>query len=417
MTNYMATGMGGQPQPQPKPSPQGQSSPSMNMNVSPEKRNALKNYLEGYKDAIQKKTMDQLLPNISAPQMPMQQPMQQPMMMNMGGAVDVFEPQYMNRGGITVGGSFTNEDLKGDTNRKIETDSTALDNIRDIANEIFQPQRPVNVGMMPERRGDITIPMEDSTYVPFDNVIQRDRTMGQTTDLNYQMDPQDNLGSVQSPYATFNPDSANFSDFMSGDVNPISKDVSGYYRSADDPAPPEEYSDEGFMKSQKSMFAPFVNKIGMGIMGYSDPYELYKATQATLDDESTQSSIARDRLKDQERAERKLAEEQRMRAMIQSMLPPAVESDPTETTAPIADVITPTAPTNPVVESTRVPDFTIPALPSLPATSPLLPPGISPELLRNLFKLQGVPATQMNQGGSVNKLDTAVDNFLSAVRQ
>ena len=37
-----------------------------------------KNYLEGYKDAIQKKTMDQLLPNISAPQMPMQQPMQQP---------------------------------------------------------------------------------------------------------------------------------------------------------------------------------------------------------------------------------------------------------------------------------------------------------------------------------------------------
>ena len=42
---------------------------------------------------------------------------------------------------------------------------------------------------------------------------------------------------------------------------------------------------------------------------------------------------------------------------------------------------------------------------------------ISPELLRNLFKLQGVPTTQMNQGGSVNKLDTAVDNFLSAVRQ
>jgi len=417
MTNYMATGMGGQPQPQPKPSPQGQSSPSMNMNVSPEKRNALKNYLEGYKDAIQKKTMDQLLPNISAPQMPMQQPMQQPMMMNMGGAVDVFEPQYMRNGGVTVGGSFTNENLKGDTNRKIETDSTALDNIRDIANEIFQPQRPVNVGMMPERRGDITIPIEDSTYVPFDNVIQRDRTMGQTTDLNYQMDPQDNLGSVQSPYATFNPDSANFSDFMSGDVNPISKDVSGYYRSADDPAPPEEYFDEGFMKSQKSMFAPFVNKIGMGIMGYSDPYELYKATQATLDPDSTQSSIARDRLKDQERAERKLAEEQRMRAMIQSMLPPAVESDPTETTTPIADVITPTEPTNPVVESTRVPDFTIPALPSLPATSPLLPPGISPELLRNLFKLQGVPATQMNQGGSVNKLDTAVDNFLSAVRQ
>ena len=87
-----------------------------------------------------------------------------------------------------------------------------------------QPQRPapVNVGMMPERRGDVTIPMQQSAYVPFDNIIQRDRTMGQTTDLNYQMDPKDNLGFVQSPYATLNPNAANFSDFMSGDVNPIS---------------------------------------------------------------------------------------------------------------------------------------------------------------------------------------------------
>ena len=47
------------PQPQqPRPSPQGQTPLSMNMNVSPEKRSALKNYLEGYKDAIQKKSMD-----------------------------------------------------------------------------------------------------------------------------------------------------------------------------------------------------------------------------------------------------------------------------------------------------------------------------------------------------------------------
>ena len=102
------------------------------------------------------------------------------------------------------------------------------------------------------------------------------------------------------------------------------------------------------------------------------------------------------------------------------MLPPPAETvEPPEEFFPLPDPgpIIPEAPTSPVVESTRVPDFTIPALPTLPATSPLLPPGISPELLRNLFKLQGVPTTQMNQGGSVNKLDTAVDNFLSAVRQ
>ena len=129
------------PQPQqPRPSPQGQTPLSMNMNVSPEKRSALKNYLEGYKDAIQKKSMDQLLPNISTPQMPMQQPMQPPMMpqqppmmMNMGGVVDVFEPQYMSNGGNvftsnikvkegdTIGGRELKE-LKDERDRLMELD-------------------------------------------------------------------------------------------------------------------------------------------------------------------------------------------------------------------------------------------------------------------------------------------------------
>ena len=104
---------------------------------------------------------------------------------------------------------------------RIKTNPQALENIRNIYNQSVQPQRPapVNVGMMPERRGDVTIPMQQSAYKPFGNIIARDRTMGQTTDLNYQMDPKDNLGFVQSPYATFNPNAANFSDFMSGDVN------------------------------------------------------------------------------------------------------------------------------------------------------------------------------------------------------
>ena len=377
----MATGMGGQPQPQPRPSPQGQSSPSMNMNVSPEKRNALKNYLEGYKDAIQKKTMDQLLPNISAPQMPMQQPMQQPMMMNMGGAVDVFEPQYMRNGGITVGGSFTNEDLK-QAKEIVERVNKASS--QGVKNKILDRSRPevetIARGMIAGYDPDFGEEMgsENLAFAPMPNIDAGERAasymLPSPSDNDLRMD-EDKVESINPMY-------------------------------------------EDFKKSQESMFAPFVNKIGMGIMGYKDPFELYKATQATLDPDSMQSRIARSRQLDRERAERKLAEEQRMRAMIQSMLPPAVETvDPTETTAPIADVVTPTEPTSPVVESTRVPDFTIPALPSLPATSPLLPPGISPELLRNLFKLQGVPATAMQEGGSVNKLDTAVDNFLSAVRQ
>ena len=107
--------------------------------------------------------------------------------------------------------------------------------------------------------------------------------------------------------------------------------------------------------------------------------------------------------------------------MIQGMLPPTAATTPTTPApdAPVAEAPTPVAPTNPldvVVPSTRVPNFQIPALPTLPATSPLLPQGISPELLRNLFNLQGVPVTAMQKGGSVNTLDNAIDNFLSSVR-
>ena len=75
-----------------------------------------------------------------------------------------------------------------------------------------------------------------------------------------------------------------------------------------------------------------------------------------------QSRIARDRQLDRERAERRLAEEQRLRDMIQSMLPPPAETvEPPEEFIPLPDPgpIIPEAPTSPVVESTRVPDFTI----------------------------------------------------------
>ena len=66
--------------------------------------------------------------------------------------------------------------------------------------------------------------------------------------------------------------------------------------------------------------------------------ELYKATQKTLDPDSMQSRIARDRQLDRERAERRLAEEQRLRDMIQSMLPPPAETvEPPEEFIPLPD--------------------------------------------------------------------------------
>ena len=380
------------PQPQqPRPSPQGQTPLSMNMNVSPEKRSALKNYLEGYKDAIQKKSMDQLLPNISTPQMPMQQPMQppmmpqQPMMMNMGGVVDVFEPQYMSNGGNvftsnikvkegdTIGGRELKE-LKDERDRLMELDYGSPVSAFD---RVLQGNIGYDEGALDEK---LTLAAQNL------NLKSRGQNLQEGFESAYGVDV------ANDPFKAMQ---ARIDDKM--------------------------YPD--FLKSQESMFAPFVNKLG-SFMGYDDPFDLYKATQAT---DAAYFEGQKDRKRDQDRAAAKLAEEQRMRDMIQGMLPPTTaDSDPTQggiggmpTTpdpdAPETDTVEPDY-SSVVVPSDRVPDFTIPELPSLPETSPLLPPGISPELIRNLLAMQGSSVTNMQEGGSVNKLDNAVDNFLNSLK-
>jgi hypothetical protein len=437
----MASGMGGQPQPQPTAPSQGQASTSMSMNVSPEKRSALKNYFDGYKDAIQRNTltnqmsesMDQLLPNISSPQMPMQQPMmpqQPPMMMNMGGAVDVFEPQYMRNGGITVGGSFTNEDLKqakeivdsiDQLPDKVNRDN-AMKNVEDMAVGYSPTALTAARGMMGDYDPDFGEEMGSLDYTPQGGLTGKGLVDTYSKDLALK------TGGFEEEIPTIffaNPERfPNVSDYT--------PDLNTYDDVGDVMMPQAPLGRNEAMQGLIDNMNPLtkgINNIAAGIFGYGKDdqgnitpaglAQMRAATQATLDPDSMQSSIARDRLKDQESAERKLAEEQRMRALIQSMMPAAPEAAPTEETAPIAETPPVADPVNyqdVVVPSDRVPNFSIPPLPVLPSTSPLLPQGISPELLRNLFKLQGVPASQMNQGGSVNKLDTAVDNFLSSVR-
>ena len=77
-----------------------------------------------------------------------------------------------------------------------------VDEVIDILTSPSRPA-PVNVGMMPERRGDVTIPMQPSEF----------KRMGQgakgrmlvNLGVNYpkdEMDPKDNLGFVQSPFIT-----------------------------------------------------------------------------------------------------------------------------------------------------------------------------------------------------------------------
>ena len=401
MTNYMASGMGGQPQPQPTAPSQGQASTSMSMNVSPEKRSALKNYFDGYKDAIQRNTltnqmsesMDQLLPNISSPQMPMQQPMmpqQPPMMMNMGGAVDVFEPKYMSNGGFLSNISVGEGDTIGGRDEKDENDY--VESLLNEYDDMYPTSQPAS-----------------------------DNNSGSNLFVDQQIDDALNFAENNSPLSaplnvgSMPLDLASSGDFQgSGNFNP---NYDSTFVNIDDAT--EELSNMGkFEKGLANIFGGVFNKArddagNITPLGYAD---LLAQTRSTA---ARNKELEDQRRKDQDDRERQLAEEQRMRALIQSMMPVATEATPTEETAPIAETPPVADPVNyqdVVVPSDRVPNFSIPPLPVLPSTSPLLPQGISPELLRNLFKLQGVPASQMNQGGSVNKLDTAVDNFLSSVR-
>ena len=440
----MASGMGGQPQPQPTAPSQGQASTSMSMNVSPEKRSALKNYFDGYKDAIQRNTltnqmsesMDQLLPNISSPQMPMQQPMmpqQPPMMMNMGGAVDVFEPQYMSNGGFTSNISVGDGDTIGGRDEKEKDENNYVESLLSQYDDMYAAPENVmpnvNVGMMSENRDDVNIPMQESTFKSMEPG-QEGRFLS-NAGLSGEMDPQDNLGSVQSPFETVEilPGGEGYRELLqSYGRQPSSSLANIDLTNVAESGNPKQGTFED-LRAEIDAMGPFERGVGsffakafghgvddQGVITPAGLLDFRNQTQATA---ARNQELEDQRRKDQDDRERQLAEEQRMRALIQSMMPAAPEAAPTEETAPIAETPPVADPVNyqdVVVPSDRVPNFSIPPLPVLPSTSPLLPQGISPELLRNLFKLQGVPASQMNQGGSVNKLDTAVDNFLSSVR-
>jgi len=208
----------------------------------------------------------------------------------------------------------------------------------------------------------------------------------------------------------------------------ISGNVSGRDDSDDDLRRDEDEVEstgpvyDAFLKSQESSFAPVVNKIGE-FMGKS-PYDLYYTTQQTLKDDSMQSRLAKDRLKDQQSAERKLAEEQRLRDMIAGMMPPTAGTPaPPMVTAPDAPVADPATPdySSVVVPSDRVPGFDVGNISPYPQFrmptefQPVFPESLSNSYFRDLFKNIGV--SKMQEGGAVNQLDSAIDNFLSSYRQ
>jgi len=171
---------------------------------------------------------------------------------------------------------------------------------------------------------------------------------------------------------------------------------------------------------------PIIDFMGYDTSTPAGAGQYYADTQASV---LRNEADERERGRQQDREQRKLAEEQRLRDMISGMLPEAeVAGDPAPPIAAPTDPVEETAPdySSVVVPSDRIPNFDVNQISPYPQFNmpvipqrqqlPILPSGISPELLRNLFKMQGVPAATMNQGGSVNTLDTAVDNFLGSLR-
>ena len=99
------------------------------------------------------------------------------------------------------GGKFSTDDRGNIRQPRVVVE----DPVEEVIDILTAPSRPapVNVGMMPERRGDVTIPMQpsESKRVQPGQQLAILRNLGLNS-ANYQMDPKDNLGFVQSPFIT-----------------------------------------------------------------------------------------------------------------------------------------------------------------------------------------------------------------------
>ena len=414
MANFSASGMGGPLQPRP-PAP---AAPApMNMAVSAEKRSKLKSYMEGYKDAIESKTAEQLLPNISplsapAAMPPMQRPVQQamppamsqpPMMMNMGGMVDVFDPNFMNNLGSEIMDSNEDSIVQGFIGGGDVGDVYAeKEKYRD---KNFSSNISGNVG----GREDI-----DSSYEK--DLLERIES--NTPDVTSQLSAPLNVFPPEDDSMPLNIDKK---DYFEGSAN-LTPSYDNTFVNIDDAT--DELANMGkFEKGIANVLGGVFGKArddagNITPLGYAD---LLAQTRSTA---ATNQRLQDQRRKDQERAERRLAEEQRMRDMIQSMLPPAVDTttpiDPIIDLPPSGDDTTPTAPTSPIVESTRVPGFDLGNLPAFPQfnmpTQPVLPPIIQPDFFNQLLANMKMPVAAMQEGGNVKSLDAAVENFIEAIK-
>ena len=204
----------------------------------------------------------------------------------------------------------------------------------------------------------------------------------------------------------------------------IKTPIEKLYRPADAPAPRSQAFIDSYNHPLAKFVTPLTDAFGKA-SGYNmdteqGRYDFYNRTQETI---ARNKELQDQRQLDRERAERKLAEEQRLRDMIAGMMPKtAATPAPPMVTAPDAPTATPATPdySSVVVQSDRVPGFDVGKISPYPQFrmptefTPVFPESLSANYFRDLFKNIGV--NKMQEGGAVNQLDSAIDNFINAYR-
>ena len=231
--------------------------------------------------------------------------------MNDGGIVQGFR-----NGGVTVGSNFTNKDLK-QAKEIVERVNKASS--QGVKNKILDRSRP-----------------EVET-------IARGMIAGYDPDFGEEMGSE-NLAFAPMPNIDAGERAASY--MLSSPTDQNQPSIESRYRPADAPAPRSQAFIDSYNHPLAKFVTPFTDAFGKAF-GYDmdteqGRYDFYNRTQDTI---ARNKELQDQRQLDRERAERKLAEEQRMRDMIASMMPKtAATPAPPMVTAPDAPVITRASP-------------------------------------------------------------------------
>ena len=378
-----------------------QATQSLNLMISPLKRAEFKGFMEG----MEANTPDPMTPMtpMLPPQTQMQQmlppPQQLPMPMMDGGVVDIFDPVYMRNGGDVY-----------------------------AEKEKFTSNIKTGPGQTISGRGDV-IKEQLPKYNKFDEFLARQEEQIKNPILVKDrdlMEPDDDTfdamgGFGGTTYAGRNDPYRE--DRSTPTIAPVTSASPNIM--AGSQYDPQFRSDQGFIDSFNNPFAQYTRRFtdpifeaqGFDMGTDAGRYQAYLTTQRNAAQQERDQIQRRKRL-DKEEAEQR--SQQELRDMIAGMMPQQTPTIPSPIIDPIIDPPSADKYSDPVVPSDRIPGFNLANLNPYPdfgmSVSPISP-GLSPELIRRLFAMQGesMPSPiSLESGGEV--LDNAVEKLIGNLR-